>query len=145
MEDLRNVPYVEFTHKVIKEHPNIGLRECEKIANIIRVCNPNIKRISAPQYKFPLLIGLKVAEPEKYKRFLAKELEISVEDFKLFNLPIVYNNFDHVYNMIRAYAPNRREDRHRAANEYLNIRNFNKLEQSLNDLAVEILEFSNLF
>ncbi len=138
--------YIYYTWRIIEHHPEVGLRECEKIYNIIRVCNSSIIKISGNEYLFPILIVLKVIDPKSYKLLLNKEKDIDSENFGKWNLDSVYDsNYEHVKKMIRGYGPVKIEVRRQNLQEDFNQSGYNAGAVGLLNYANEVLEFENLF
>ena len=79
LEEIWLEKYVQNTADLIINKSDIGLRECEKIFNTIRICNNKISKSSSNYYIFPILLIFKVLDPENYKRLLNNDFVFNKE------------------------------------------------------------------
>lgn len=127
---------INFTEKV----HSIGLRECEKIFEIVRISNHKIVEISGNEYIFPILILTKVLEPNKYKEFIRKEINWILDKVYIWKLDEIYSSdLEHVVKLFNILGETNYQKRRRLIEntEYSGL----KINQSIADMAIKCIEF----
>lgn len=130
---------------LISINSQIGLRECEKIYEIIRISNHKIISISGYEFIFPYIIFMKVLEPSLYKEFIRKESNwslVKLEEWK-FREAYSISDYGHVFNLFNILGKIKREDRI-LENESIKWKR-SELDYSMADYAISCIEFGKTF
>jgi len=146
MDDLLNKDYVYYTSRLIERKSEIGLRECEKIFNIIRVCNNMIAKYGSNCNIFPILIVFKIVDPDNYKRLLNNNFLFDKEYLKDYHINYVYDNKEeYIESLLEVLSYKTLGERQKIL-EGKDTKISNKtMDYSLCEYVKNTLEFANMF
>jgi predicted KAP-like P-loop ATPase len=141
-----NITYLNIIKELIFLNPQIGLRECEKIYEVIRMANHNIIKERGHEFIFPYIIFIKVLEPNLYREFIRKEKDWSTSKMNEWRFGDAYRSnteYDHVNKLYNILGRTRMEDR-RNIMQSMQF-NTNEIRYSIADYAIRCIEYGNVF
>lgn len=148
--DIYEKEYVRIISKFIKNIKIIGLRECEKIFEIIRIANHEIIKQNENEYIFPFIILKKVTDPTTYKKLISKEIPWDISLFDSWNVENVYSKLQcepYVYKLIRCLGAITLKERQKEYSEQFGQSSTinSEIKNGFTEHAINIIEFTNLF
>ena len=136
--------YINNISILISNIDEIGLRECEKIFEIIRIVDHKVIEINGNEYFFPILIIWKVINPTEYKKFISQKIDIDSSMFDKWDIDSL-DAASHIRDILHVIGPYDLKIRKERARDHWQSYTPSEVKKGLYDYACEILEITNLF